>query len=641
MLDIMRRKKRLRGVLWLVIISLGLGMLLFFVPGANMGTRSETSAATVDGDPISINEYAKTYRRFVENFSAGGRNKTDAETLKALGVSKQALDALINVRVTAYAAKRLGLDVSPEEVRHAVESNPNLQDNGAFIGVDRYKALLAANNISVTEFEEGMRSMLLTNKVRNIVTSSMDVTENELREEFARTAQESQVEFVVLKKEEFKKKVKPAETDLKAYFDAHKDKYNIQEQRRAQYLLINISAIAPSLKVSEQDIQDEWGRQSHDETVDVSHILFTVKDPAKDAEVKAKAEAVLKRVKAGEDFAELAKKNSEDTASAAQGGNLGPFPRGRMVKEFEDAAFALKPGQVSDLVRTQYGYHILKVLAHDLPTLETSREALVRSIQLNKASDVAKSKAAEAATLLKTEKDLSAVARKLGIPTELKETPFLTRASEPFSNNISQPLLDEIFRLKEINAVGNVADHPLGYAAPKLLETRLPKPPDFNESRAKVEQDYTEEKAAELMNGAARQLAQDATASGDLAAAAKKSGYSSKLSALFKRDATADPDIGPNPPFNRAAFDVAPGAVSAPIPLDGGVKLAVLQVKSRTPFDEEAYKKQKPELRNRLLGMWQDAYFQDYIRRVTDGLEKSGKIRINPRAVEEVAGFSY
>ncbi len=641
MLDIMRRKKRLRGVLWLVIISLGLGMLLFFVPGANMGTRTDTSAATVDGDPISINDYAKTYRRFVDNFSAGGRNKTDAETLKALGVGKQALDALINVRVIEYAAKRLGLDVSPEEIRHAVESNPNLQDKGVFIGVDRYKALLAANNIGVTEFEEGMRSMLLTGKVRNIITSSMDVGESELREEFARTSQEAQVEFVALKKEDFKKKVKPAETELKAYFDARKDKYNIQEQRRAQYLMINISALAPTLKISEQDIQDEWARQSHDETVNVSHILFMVKDPAQDGAAKAKAEAVLKRAKAGEDFAELAKKFSEDTESASQGGNLGPFPRGRMVKEFEEAAFALKPGQVSDLVRTQYGYHILKVLAHDMPTLETSRESLIRSIQLNKASDLAKRKAAEAATLLKSEKDLSVVAKKLDIPTEMKETPFLTRTANAFANGVSQPMIDEIFRLKEVNAVGNVVDHQLGYAAPKLLETRLPKPPDFNESRAQVEKDYTEDKAAELVSAAAKQLVQDATAAGDLAAAAKKSGYSAKLSGLFKRDATADPDIGPNPQFNKAAFDVAAGAVSAPIPLDGGVKLAVLQVKTRTPFDEAAYKTQKPQLRSRLLGMWQDAYFQDYIRRVTDGLEKAGKIRINPRALEEVAGLRY
>jgi peptidyl-prolyl cis-trans isomerase D len=641
MLDIMRRKKRLRAVLWLVIISLGLGMLLFFVPGANIATRVDSSAATVDGEPISIDEYAKTYRRFVENFSAGGRNKTDQETLKALGVSRQALDALINTRVVAYAAKRLGLDVAPDEVYRAVATNPNLQDKGVFIGPERYKALLAANNISVTEFEEGIRNMLLASKIRNVVTASLDVSENELRDEYSRAAQEAQVEFVAFKKDDFTKKIKPTEADLKAYFDAHKDRYNIDEQRRAQYLLVSTGTLASTLQVSEQDIQDEWTRQTHEETVDASHILFMVKDPAKDAEVKAKAESVLKRVKAGENFAELAKKFSEDTGSAPQGGELGPFPRGRMVKEFEDVAFALKPGETSDLVRTQFGYHIIKVQAHDLPTLQTSRTSLIRAIQLNKASDLQKRKAAEAQSLLKNQKDLAAIGKALNVPFEIKETPFITKGSDPFANGLSQSLITDIFSLKELNAVGKVADHPLGFAIPKLLETRLPKPPDFNESKARVEKDYAEEKAAEVMNEAAKQLSQEASSAGDLAATAKKGGYTAKLSSTFKRDAIADPEIGPNPQFNKAAFDVAPGSVSPPIPLEGGSKMAVLQVKTRTPFDEQAYRTQRPELRRKVLGRWQDSYFEDYIRRVTDGLEKAGKIRVNPKALDEVASLRY
>jgi peptidyl-prolyl cis-trans isomerase D len=641
MLDIMRRKKRLRGVLWLVIISLGLGMLLFFVPGANLGTRIDSSAATVDGEPISINEYAKTYRRFVENFSAGGRNKTDAETLKALGIGKQALDVLISSRVVAYSAKRLGLDVAPEEIVRAVTTNPNLQDKGVFIGAERYKAVLAANNISVSEFEDGIRNMLLTAKIRNVLTASLDVSESELRDEYSRTSREAQVEFVALKKDDFKKKVKAAEPELKAYFDAHKDKYNIAEQRRVQYLLVPTGAVAATIKVSEQDIQDEWARQSHEETVSASHILFMVKDPAKDAEVKAKAESVLKRVKAGEDFGKLAKEFSEDTGSAAQNGELGPFPRGRMVKEFEDVAFALKPGQTSDLVKTQFGYHIIKVLAHDLPTLESSREALTRSIQINKASELVNKKTVEVNNLIKTQKDLAEIGKALNVPFEIKESPFIAKDADPIALGLSQELVTSIFGIKAVNEIGKIASHPLGFAVPKLLETRLPKPPDFNESKAKVEKDYAEEKAAELMNAAARQLVVDASANGGLAAAAKKAGYTSKLSSNFKRDAIADPEIGANPQFNKTAFELSEGGVGGPITLEGGSKVAVLQLKSRTAFDEQGYSTQKPELRRRLLGMWQESYFEDYIRKVTDSLEKAGKIRVNPKAVDEVASLRY
>src|SRR5262249_30592670 len=149
--------------------------------------------------------------------------------------------------------------------------------------------------------------------------------------------------------------------------------------------LIPIDAMAAAIKPTEDEIKAEWKRQGREENVEASHILFKVDDPAKEAEVKAKAEAVLKRAKAGEDFAELARKNSEDTVSAAQGGSLGTFGRGRMVKEFEDVAFSLKPGEISGLVRSQFGFHIIKVIRHDIPDFEASRSLLTRTVQLNKA----------------------------------------------------------------------------------------------------------------------------------------------------------------------------------------------------------------------------------------------------------------
>ncbi len=637
MLDIMRRKKRLKAVLWLVIFALSLGMLLFFVPGQNIGVSSfDASAASVDGDDISMKDYYDTYRRMVENYSAQGKGRLDPETLKALGVDRQALDALISVRVIGYAARRLGVGVSPQEIREAVETNPNMQDRGQFIGVERYKALLAANNISVTQFEDGMRQMLLTNKVRDIISDSLQANDRELRDQYARENLETQVSFATLRREDLQKRIKPVDADLKAYFESHKDRYRIGEQRRAQYLLLPLAAVAQTMPVTQKEIEDEWSRQPKDETVDASHILFELKEPAKEAEVKAKAEEVLKRAKAGEDFAALAKKYSDDPGSKDNGGNLGPFSRGRLVKPFEDVAFSLKPGEISDLVRTQYGFHIIKVLRHITPTLENSRLSIERNLQLNKASDLLKKKSSEAENLAQKEKDLSVVAKQLGIPAELKETAFLAKDANPAANGISSSLLDEIFKLKEINAVGKPADHPIGFAIPKLLDVRLPQPPEFTEARPRVEKDYVEDKSLELMKTEARQMADAAGQAGDLEKAAKKLGLPVKTSALFKRDGTPDADIGSSSDFNTAAFETKVGGISGPIMLDSGRRAAVLQVKSRTPFEEAAYEKQKPELRERMLSMWRETYFQEYIRRVQDDLEKAGKIRVNPRAMEQV-----
>jgi peptidyl-prolyl cis-trans isomerase D len=637
MLDIMRRKKRLKGILWLVIISLGLGMVLLFVPGANVGTVSfDTSAASVAGESIPMKEFVDSYRRMVQSYSAGGKNQVNPETLKALGFDMQTLQALINIRVVGYAAKRLGLEVSPQEIRDAVENNPNLQDRGQFIGVERYKALLAANSLTVTDFEDTLKYSLLMRKVRDVVSDSITVPDKDVRDEFTRANQEAQVGFLTLKQDDFKKSVKPTDADLHAYFDAHKEKYNVKEQRSAQYLLIPLSGLTPTISVTEQEVQQLWDRQEHPEMVSASHILFKVDDPAKEAEVRAKAEPVLKRAKAGEDFAALAQKYSEDTISAKNGGDLGSFARDQMVKEFADVAFALKPGEVSDLVRSQYGFHIIKVTRHEKPDLASNRASLEQSLKSEKASAIAKEKAAEAERLSASQKDLNVIAKALNVPFEIRETPLVAKESDPYLSGISQTMLDEMFRLKEVNSVGKSVDVPTGYALPKLIEVRMPKPADFNESRAAIEKDYVDAKAAELMQAEAKAISEEAKASGDLQKAAQKRKLDFKTPQNFKRDGAPDPDINPSAEFNAAAFDLAVGSISGPVGLSGN-RVAVLQIKSRTPFDEAAFDKQKVEIRDRLMSAKQDAYFQEYIRKVTDDLQKEGKIRINPKAMEEVA----
>lgn len=639
MLDLMRRKKRLKAVLWLVIIGLALGMLLFFVPGGQMGDPGMgSSAATVDGQPILLKDFWQTYRRVLENYSAGGRNRLDSEMIRALGIGRMALDSLIATKVVDYEARRMGLTVTPEELRRAIEAYPGFQDRGSFIGVDRYRALLAANNLTVTEFEGSVRNSLLGRKLQNVVADSVDVSDKELREEFTRQNQEAQVQFAVLRKDDFKKQVKPTEPDLRAYFDKNREKYFVKEQRKAQYILLSIPDLAPTIKVSEKEIQDAWARQPHEETVDASHILLKVEDPAKDAAVRGQAETILKQVQAGVDFGELAKKYSEDTGSAQQGGNLGPFSRGRMVKEFENAAFSLKPGEVSGLVRTQFGYHIIKVLGRDVPTLESSRRSIETSVQQQRAGELAKTKAAEAAKMTETNKDLNAVAKSLGVPAQVRETGLMAKNSEPLTSGISQQMLDGIFLLKEINAIGKPVEHPMGQAIPKLVETRLPKPPDFDEARAAVEKDLIDARAAELMQAEAKKLSDEGAKVASLEAAAKKQGLTVQTSKPFKKTSASEPELAGSQAAISDAFSLPAGGVSAPIPIEGGNREIVLQVKSRTPFDEEAFSKQKGELRNRQLSMLRDAYFQDYIRRVTESLEKSGKIRINTRAVEQMTG---
>jgi len=636
MLDIMRRKKRLKIILWLVIFSLALGMLLFFIPGMNMGmVATDNSAASVDGQVIPMQEFAEAYRRVVRNYTNGGKNRVDPEMLKTIGLPKQVLDSLVTEKVIQRTAKNLGIDVTADEVRQAVETYPYFQDQGKFIGIERYKALLASNDISVPDFEQDVRNEQLVKKVREVITDSMSVSDRELRDEFARTNQQTVVEYVLFKKDDFKKQVKPTEAELRAYFDGHKDSYKVKEKRRIQYLLVPASKIISTVKVTEPEILAAWNQRSHEEIVEAAHILFRIPDPSKEAEVKAKAESVLKQVKAGRDFAALAKKYSEDTGSAAHGGVLGPIRRGQMgTKEFEDAAFSLKAGETSDLVRSAAGYHIIKVLSRVTPTLASSRDSIIAEIQSKKAMEIAKQAAEQAATMAQKQKDLSLVAKSLGVAAEIKETPPFEKDDNPFELGISQAMRDMAFELKEINSVGNAVEHTIGYAVPKLLEVQMPRPGDFAEFRSQVEKDFIESKAKELLQADAKKLSEEAGKQGNLEKAAKGMGLAVKTSQPFSISGTPDSEIGANPTFTQAAFDLAQGGVSSPIPLLDNE--AVMQVKSRSSFDDAVFLKQKASLKDKLLEANQDPYFQDYIRKATEELEKAGKVRVNPKALEQI-----
>jgi peptidyl-prolyl cis-trans isomerase D len=321
--------------------------------------------------------------------------------------------------------------------------------------------------------------------------------------------------------------------------------------------------------------------------------------------------------------------------SAEQGGYLGIFGRGQMVQEFEDAAFALRPGELSELVRTQFGYHIIMSLFYENPTFESSYEQLTAMAKDRRLSELVNQKSEEARAAAAAQTDFREVVKNLDFTVEVRETGLRQRDEAAFDSDVSFEMIDEIFSLREVGAIGNPVDHMLGVAIPRLLSIEPPRPGTLDEFRQQAEADLIETRAQELMEAEAQKLSGEGIRQANLTAAAKAQGLRLRTSQEFTINGTADPEIGFNASFNQAAFALETGAVSAPLPVLGSI--AVLQVKSRSPFDEEAFERQQVSLRAQLLADRQDMYFQEYVNRAREEMTRAGKITINRRALEQAS----
>jgi peptidyl-prolyl cis-trans isomerase D len=378
----------------------------------------------------------------------------------------------------------------------------------------------------------------------------------------------------------------------------------------------------------------------HNETVTTAHILVKPDDPSKAAETLNTAKQILKMAKSGKPFADLARSYSRDANSAGAGGVLDPLARGSgvMPKGFEDAAFSLKPNEISDVVQTELGYHIIKLLKRDKPTLESSRSNIATTIQRNKARDLGKKKADETAAAAQKQKDLNLAGKNPGMAMDLKLSGFFSREDNPYNFDISPDLQNEAFELKAKGAIGKVVEHQQGYAVPQLMNVQMPRPSEFSEARSQVEKDYIDSKVQELLQAEANKLSYEAGKQGSLEKIAKTMNLNAKTTQPFKIDGTPDPEIASNPAFNSAAFSLEIGSVSAPIAVMENT--AVLQVKSRTPFDEAGFQKEKTALRERVFEGRQEPYFQEYLEKIMGELEKTRKININAKALEHMASMT-
>lgn len=634
MLDRMRRHTSwLKWSLAIVVVS----FIALYIPSflnTNPQAVGNGVVADVEGHQITAAEFRRAYQQQLQAYRASYGANIDENLLKQLGIDQRIVQQLIEQQASLSEAHRLGITASDAEVRERILSLPGFQENGQFIGDARYREILSMQNppMQPAEFEQQVRDSIVVEKLQAALTGWITVSDADVSREFKKRNEKVKLEVVSFPADKFREGLSATDAEIQQYFDAHKETYRVPEKRKVRYLTIDEEAIRQHVTVTGQAIEryynDNIQQYSTPEEVRASHILLKT-DGKNDDAVKKQAEDLLKRAKAGEDFAALAKKYSQDDESAKKGGDLDFFPKGKMVPEFEKVAFALQPGQIADdVVKSQFGYHIIKVTdkkAATTKSLSEVRAQIEDQLKFQQAQAQAQKVADQVASELKKPSDFDAVARKYGLQTG--ESGFF-KMDEPIAGIGMAPAVGQASFELSTGEVSDAIRTPQGYAFVTVLAKQDPYIPKLEEVKAKVRDDVLKQKAID----AARQKAASVDASmksGDFDKAAKAAGVDVKTTDLIARGAAIG-DLGVSPAVDDVAFSLPQGAVSDPIVTDNGAAIVkVVERQEPTPAD---LAKQQESLKTQLLNDLRNKFFSAYMSKA----QKRMKITINRDAIAQI-----
>ena len=642
----------LKIILGSLLVIICASMVITLIPGGLGSSLGITGpgrgiVATVGDQQVTVTDVQREARSMVQQqFPRGG-----AQAAMLLPFfAGQAAERLINEKALVAEARRMGLHVSDEELRDELQHGQlgaTLFPDGKFIGQEEYENFVSRTfDMPTLEFEQLVKDDIIVRKLRALISTGAFVSDPEVRDEFEHRNTKVKFDYAVITQADVLKNIHPTDPELKAFYDQHKASYvnSIPEKRKIKYAVLDSTKLAATVTVSQEELQNYYDQHRDEyrvpEQVKVRHILIKTPLPGPDGKVDQKsvgdslkkAEDVLKQVKAGGDFAELAQKYSDDPGSAKQGGELGWIGRGRTVPEFEKAAFSLAKGQTSELVKSSYGFHIIQV--EDKQDAHVKTLADVKSDIEDKVKQEKISRATEgAANALVTQ------ARTEGLDKAAQAKGLQPITTEFFSKNDSLPglvsspqFMDAVFNENE-KAPPDVVQVPQGYVVFRLLEVRPPATPTFEEIRSRVESEFKNQRAGLLLQQKTQELSDRAKAEHDLKKAAKDLGATIKASDLVAPDGQV-PDIGAMSGAANVIFSMKAGEISGPINTGNNGVVAQL-VDKQLPADQE-YATQKDQIRQGLVQAKQDQLFGLFVSNLRTSMEKGNKLKINQEELKNL-----
>ena len=627
MWDALREKKiGVRILLGIVVAFLGIGMLLYLVPQGTNDLNGSDAVAQVGDQTISVVD--------VQNLLSKTTRSGQIPPALLPAYTQQALDQLIDEKMLALEADRMGLRVSDEEHADLLKKLvPTAFTGDTFIGMDRYSTEVQTRfQMTVPEFETEVKNALLQQKFQQLVTDGVTASDDEVRAEFRRENEKIKLDYVLIKPEDLQSKVEVSDADLTAYFDKNKAQYVVPERRTIDYAVLSLAQLRQRTPVTEDD--EKVFYQSHidqyklEDRAHVAHILFKTvgMTDAEAAEVKKKAEDVLNKAKHGGNFADLAKQYSEDTTKD-KGGDLGWIVRGQTVPEFEAAAFSLPKGSISDLVKTQYGFHIIQVIDRETArtqTLDEVKASIVNQLQEQNAEQQGENISTQIADEIRRSGriPIEDLAKKFNMTTgEAK----LVEANQPLPELGNAPgLMDNIFHQRPGDVSAPIHTD-LGYVVTSVKDIQQTHPATLAEVHDRVASDFRHEKAVTLAKSRADDLAKRAKGGENFAAAAKALGLEVKSSDPIAQTGSI-PDLGSAKQF-PAAFSLPVGQTGDPIPL--GQNWTVYRVAQHDPVNQADFEKQKAKIEEQVLQRKRQTAYDLFRTALKARLQQEGQLHFN------------
>lgn len=634
------QKTGVRILFGVIIGMLALSMLLYLVP---QGPDSSQAA----GDVVAkVGDQTVTLADVTQQLNEIRQHNQIPRQLEAL-YANQILKQLMFQKEIEYEAKRLGITVTDKERADRIRQFLPAAFNGdTFVGMDAYSREVQQRfQMTVPVFEELIRSGLVEEKFRRLITDGVSVSPEEIQNEFRFENEKIKIDYVLLKAEELASKINPTDEEIRKFYDQNKSKYLVPEKRVVRYALSDLGKIRQNTVVSDDDLKAVYQQniQQYEvpNRVHAEHILLTTvgKTDAEVAEIKTKAEDILGQArKKGANFEDLAKKYSEDPGSKTKGGDLGWLVQGQTVPEFEKAAFTLPKGEISDLIKTQYGFHIIKVLDKETAhtkTFDEVKDTLRTPLLLQKADAQGNSIADKmSADIRQSNKvTLDELAQKYHL--EISETRPVSPTDPLLELGNGQDLKEEISRLRQ-GELSLPLHTDRGFVVLSLKEVIPAHQGSLDEVRDKLIADLKQQKSVQLAQTSADELAKRVKAGEKFAPVAKALGLDPKTSDPFARSGTI-PSVASGKQLS-AAFFLKPGDVGGPSSI--GENTIVYQIVEKTEPDPAEFDKQKKTITDNLLQQKRNLAFDAFRASLEERLKQEGKLKLMPEKLKSFGNLS-